>query len=95
MLLEDALKKASELNLDLVQVSNKDAKKTVCKLMNYGKHVFDKKKSTSSSKQKTKKTSLKEIKFRPSTDVGDYNIKLKKIKNFILDKNKTKISVRF
>ena len=95
MFLEDALKKASELNLDLVQVSNKDAKKTVCKLMNYGKHVFDKKKSTSSSKQKTKKTSLKEIKFRPSTDVGDYNIKLKKIKNFILDKNKTKISVRF
>ncbi len=95
ILLEDALKKASELNLDLVQVSNKDAKKTVCKLMNYGKHVFDKKKSTSSSKQKTKKTSLKEIKFRPSTDVGDYNIKLKKIKNFILDKNKTKISVRF
>ena len=44
---------------------------------------------------KTKKTSLKEIKFRPSTDVGDYNIKLKKIKSFILSGDKTKISVRF
>ena len=54
-----------------------------------------KEKNTSNSKVKTKKNTLKEIKFRPSTDVGDYNIKLKKIKSFILDKNKTKISVRF
>ena len=56
---------------------------------------FQEKKNISSSKSKTKKTTLKEIKFRPSTDIGDYNIKLKKIKGFILDKNKTKISVRF
>ena len=63
--------------------------------MDFGKHLFDKKKSTSSSKSKIKKTSLKEIKFRPSTDVGDYNIKLKKIKSFILNGDKTKISVRF
>ena len=63
--------------------------------MDYGKHIFTKKKNTSSSKGKTKKNSLKEIKFRPSTDVGDYNIKLNKIKTFILNKNKTKISVRF
>ena len=54
-----------------------------------------KRKNTSSSKQKARKSSLKEIKFRPSTDIGDYNIKLKKIKSFINDKNKTKISVRF
>ena len=63
--------------------------------MDYGKHIFTKKKNTSSSKGKTKKKSLKEIKFRPSTDTGDYNIKLKKIKSFILDGDKTKISVRF
>ena len=63
--------------------------------MDYGKHVFTKKKNTSSSKSKAKKRSLKEIKFRPSTDVGDYNIKLKKIKSFILGGDKTKISVRF
>tara|TARA_B100000927_G_scaffold239368_1_gene200457 strand:- start:296 stop:637 length:342 start_codon:yes stop_codon:yes gene_type:complete len=63
--------------------------------MDYGKHVFTKKKNTSSSKSKGKRRSLKEIKFRPSTDVGDYNIKLKKIKSFILSGDKTKISVRF
>ena len=63
--------------------------------MDYGKHLFTKEKNISSSKAKIKRTSLKEIKFRPSTDTGDYNIKLKKIKSFILDGDKTKISVRF
>ena len=67
----------------------------VCKLLDYGKHVFDKKKSLSSSKVKVKRNTTKEIKFRPSTDIGDYNIKLKKVKSFILDGDKTKISVRF
>ena len=57
--------------------------------------IFDKKKNASSSKIKTKRHSTKEIKFRPSTDVGDYEIKLKKIKSFILNGDKTKISVRF
>ena len=52
-------------------------------------------KNISNSKSKVRKTSLKEIKFRPSTDTGDYNIKLKKIKSFILSGNKTKINVRF
>ena len=63
--------------------------------MDYGKHIFAKKKSISSSRSKAKKSSIKEIKFRPSTDTGDYNIKLKKIKSFILGGDKTKISVRF
>ena len=63
--------------------------------MDYGKYIFTKKKNLSSSKVKTKKNTIKEIKFRPSTDVGDYNIKLKKIKSFILDGNKTKITIRF
>ena len=91
----DALKSASNSSLDLVQVSPIGSDPIVCKLMDYGKHVFAKKKNVSSSKSRTKKKSLKEIKFRPSTDVGDYNIKLKKIKSFILDGDKTKISVRF
>ena len=67
----------------------------VCKILDYGKYLFDKKKSNSGSKSKVKRNTTKEIKFRPSTDVGDYNIKLKKIKSFILDGDKTKISVRF
>ena len=91
----EALKKAKEASLDLVQVSPSDADPVVCKLLNYGKYLFDKKKSISSAKVKVKKNTIKEIKFRPSTDVGDYNIKLKKIKSFILDGDKTKISVRF
>jgi translation initiation factor IF-3 len=91
----DALDAANNVSLDLVQVSSPDADPVVCKILDYGKHLFDKKKSSSSSKVKSKRSTTKEIKFRPSTDVGDYNIKLKKIKSFILDGDKTKISVRF
>ena len=95
MQIEKALDKANKDNLDLVQVSPNDSDPIVCKLLDYGKYIFDKKKNISNSKSKVKKTSLKEIKFRPSTDTGDYNIKLKKIKSFIIDGDKTKISVRF
>ncbi len=95
MSLSDALNAAKDSSLDLVQVSPSNADPVVCKLLDYGKHLFDKKKNTSSTKSKLKRSSTKEIKFRPSTDVGDYNIKLKKIKSFILDGDKTKISVRF
>ena len=92
--LEKALESAKVSNLDLVQVSPKGSDPVICKLLDYGKHIFNKKKNTS-SKPGARKNTLKEIKFRPSTDTGDYNIKLKKIKSFILAKNKTKISVRF
>ncbi|MDA9112798.1 translation initiation factor IF-3 [Gammaproteobacteria bacterium] len=93
--IDAALNSAKEASLDLVQVSPSDANPVVCKLLDYGKHIFEKKKNTSSSKVKVKRNTIKEIKFRPSTDIGDYNIKLKKIKSFILDGDKTKISVRF
>ena len=93
--IDKALKTATDASLDLVQVSPSNSSPVVCKLLDYGKHIFTKKKNTSSSKGRSKKKSLKEIKFRPSTDVGDYNIKLKKIKSFILEGDKTKISVRF
>ena len=93
--LTEALESARDESLDLVQVSPSDSNPVVCKLLDYGKHLFDKKKNISSSKTKVKRNNTKEIKFRPSTDVGDYNIKLKKIKIFILGGDKTKISVRF
>ena len=93
--LEEALESAQASSLDLVQVSPANVEPVVCKLLDYGKHLFDKKKSNTASKVKVKRNTTKEIKFRPSTDVGDYNIKLKKIKSFILDGDKTKISVRF
>ncbi len=93
--LDQALKSAKDSSLDLVQVSPPNADPVVCKLLDYGKHLFDKKKNLSSSKVRSKKNTTKEIKFRPSTDIGDYNIKLKKIKGFIIDGDKTKITVRF
>ena len=94
VMIEEALDKAKAKNIDLVQVSPYGENPTVCKLLDYGKFQFEKKKNQGGAK-KQRKQSLKEIKFRPSTDVGDYNIKLKKIKNFIIDGDKTKISVRF
>ena len=91
----EAIEAAKNTNLDLVQVSPTGSDPLVCKLLDYGKHLFDKKKNISTSKQKVRRTTTKEIKFRPTTDVGDYKIKLKKIKSFIIDGDKTKISVRF
>tara|TARA_B100000212_G_scaffold335085_1_gene306590 strand:+ start:178 stop:651 length:474 start_codon:yes stop_codon:yes gene_type:complete len=92
----DSAKELAEKDgLDLVQVSPPDANPVVCKILNYGKHVFEKKKSAGTSNTKTRKHTVKEIKFRPSTDVADYNVKLKKIKSFILGGDKTKISIRF
>jgi translation initiation factor IF-3 len=93
--IQDALEKAQAVSLDLVQVSPSSADITVCKILDYGKHIFTKKKNLGSSKSKVKKNTIKEIKFRPSTDVGDYETKLKKIKSFINNGDKTKISVRF
>ena len=95
MTLDKALENASSKSLDLVQVSPADSDPVVCKILNFGKHMFEKKKNNSSSKTKIKRNTTKEIKFRPSTDVGDYNIKLKKIKSFILAGDKTKITIRF
>ena len=92
--IDKALDEAQKKSLDLVQVSSSDSKPVVCKLLDFGKFQFEKKKSSGGTK-KPKKQSLKEIKFRPTTDIGDYNIKLKKIKSFINDGDKTKITVRF
>ena len=93
--IEKAIQKSQDSKLDIVQVSPLNSNPVVCKLMDYGKHIFEKKKNKSISRVKTKRNTTKEIKFRPTTDIGDYQIKLKKIKSFILDGDKTKISVRF
>ena len=92
--IEEAMKKASAASLDLVQLAN-DSEHPVCKLMDYGKHLFDKKKQKSASKKKQKRTQVKEIKFRPGTEENDYQIKLKSITRFIQDGDKAKITMRF
>ena len=88
------MKKASAASLDLVQLAN-DSEHPVCKLMDYGKHLFAKKKQKSASKKKQKRTQIKEIKFRPGTEENDYQIKLKSITRFIQDGDKAKITMRF
>ena len=83
----------AEKSLDLVQVSSSNQipqSASFWTLVN----IFSEEKSKPGT-QKTKKSSKKEIKFRPSTDIGDYNVKIKKVKSFILDGDKTKITVRF
>ncbi len=92
--LKEALAKAKDQELDLVQM-NKDSDTPVCKMMDYGKHLFDQKKQKAASKKKTKKTQLKEIKFRPGTDENDYQIKMRNIVKFLNDGDKTKITMRF
>lgn len=92
--IEDALEKAGEYKLDLVEVSP-NAKPPVTRIMDYGKRVFEKKKAQQAGKAKQKQTQLKEVKFRPGTDTGDYNIKLKKLQNFLEDGDKIKVTLRF
>ena len=92
--LKEALAKAKDQELDLVQM-NKDSDTPVCNMMDYGKHLFDQKKQKAASKKKTKKTQLKEIKFRPGTDENDYQIKMRNIIKFLNDGDKAKITMRF
>jgi translation initiation factor IF-3 len=94
MSIENALAKAGEYELDLVEVSP-NATPPVTRIMDYGKHVFEKKKTQQAGKSKQKQTQLKEVKFRPGTDKGDYNIKLRKLREFLEDGDKIKITLRF
>ena len=92
--LDEALKEAKASSLDLVQMA-KDGNPLVCKLMDHGKHIFDVKKQKAASRKKQKRIQIKEIKFRPVTEEYDYQIKVNKIKSFLNDGNKAKITLRF
>jgi translation initiation factor IF-3 len=92
--LADALKQAEQASLDLVQMA-KDGEPLVCRLLNHGKHVFDAKKQKAASKKKQKKQQIKETKFRPVTEENDYQIKVNKIKSFLENGDKAKITLRF
>ena len=92
--LSEALNEANEASLDLVQMA-KDGNPLVCKLMDHGKHIFDVKKQKAASRKKQKRIQIKEIKFRPVTEENDYQIKVNKIKSFLNDGNKAKITLRF
>ena len=92
--LNEALATAEQASLDLVQMA-KEGDPLVCRLLNHGKHVFDAKKQKAASKKKQKRQQIKEIKFRPVTEKNDYEIKVNKIKTFIENGDKAKITLRF
>ena len=92
--LQQALDSAREKTMDMVEISP-DAEPPVCKIMDYGKHVFDLKKKTAMQRKKQKQTQVKEMKFRPGTDEGDYQIKLRNVIRFLENGDKAKITLRF
>jgi len=88
------LRLAAEADLDLVEVSP-NAAPPVCKIMDYGKFIFEKSKSLKEQKKKQKQIQVKEIKFRPGTDVGDYQVKLRNLRRFLEGGDKAKVTIRF
>jgi len=90
----EALEKAQEKGLDLVELSP-DAEPPVCRLMDYGKHLFDLRQKQRESRKKQRRMQVKEIKFRPGTDEGDYQVKLRNLIRFLEAGDKAKVTVRF
>jgi len=90
----EALRLAGEADVDLVEISP-TAMPPVCRLIDYGKFKYAEQKRAAEAKSKQKVIEVKEIKFRPGTDDGDYNIKLRNIRRFLDDGDKCKITLRF
>jgi translation initiation factor IF-3 len=92
--IDEALRIAEEAKLDLVEISA-DAVPPVCRIMDYGKHLFEKKKQVAAAKKNQKQIQVKEIKFRPGTEEGDYQVKLRNLVRFLSDGDRAKVSLRF
>jgi translation initiation factor IF-3 len=90
----DALDEARRAGLDLVLIAP-DADPPVVKVMDYGKHLFELKKTKAAQRKKQKQIQIKEMKFRPGTEEGDYQVKLRNLKRFLEDGDKAKVSLRF
>lgn len=92
--IQEALRQAEEVDLDLVEISP-NAKPPVCRLMDYGKFRYQEQKRQQEARAKQKVIQLKEVKFRPATDEGDFQVKLRNVKRFLTDGDKVKVSLRF
>jgi len=90
----EALQTAYDASMDLVEISP-NADPPVCKVMDYGKYQFELNKKLQAAKKKQKQIQIKEIKFRPGTEEGDYQVKLRSLIKFLSEGDKTKITVRF
>ena len=92
--IEEARQAALEAKLDLVEIAP-DADPVVCKVLDYGKMVFEAKKGKAAAKKKQRRMQVKEMKFRPGTDEGDYQVKLRNLTRFLSDGDKAKVTLRF
>jgi translation initiation factor IF-3 len=92
--IEDALRIAEEAGMDLVEVAP-GAKPPVCRVMDFGKFKFEQNKKQHDARKKQKQIQVKEIKFRPGTDEGDYQVKLRNLIRFLKEGDKTKVTLRF
>ncbi len=90
----DALERAEQEGLDLVEIVP-TSEPPVCRIMDFGKFLFDQKKKKSEAKKKQKQIQIKEMKFRPGTDEGDYQVKLRNLSRFLSDGDKAKVTMRF
>ena len=91
---EEALALAEESGMDLVEIQP-TADPPVCRIMDYGKFKFEAQKKANAAKKKQKIVEIKELKFRPTTDDGDYNIKLRNLRRFLEEGDKVKVNIRF
>jgi translation initiation factor IF-3 len=92
--IEKANRMAEEAKLDLVEIAP-NAEPPVCRIMDYGKFRFEEGKKLQQAKKKQKQIQVKEIKFRPGTDIGDYKIKLRKLTEFLEEGDRVKVTLRF
>lgn len=92
--IEEALESAESVGLDLVEL-DANAQPPVCRIMDYGKHRFELSKKQQAARKKQKQIQVKEVKFRPGTDEGDYQVKLRNLRRFLEDGDKAKVTLRF
>ena len=91
---DEALAMAQDAGLDLVEIQP-TAEPPVCRIMDFGKFKFEQQKKAAAARKKSKQVEIKELKFRPTTDVGDYNIKLRNMVRFLEEGDKVKVNIRF
>jgi translation initiation factor IF-3 len=91
---DEALAMAEDAGLDLVEIQP-TAEPPVCRIMDFGKFKFEQQKKAAAQRKKSKQIEIKELKFRPTTDVGDYNIKLRNMVRFLEEGDKVKVNIRF
>jgi translation initiation factor IF-3 len=89
-----ALEMAAEAGLDLVEIVP-TSEPPVCRLMDFGRFLFDQKKKRNEARKKQKQVQIKEVKFRPGTDEGDYQVKLRSLTRFLNEGDKAKVTMRF